>query len=77
MSVAADVNATQVRPKNRLPKCPFCPDCDWVRRTRLQWYESLLWVFGVRPFVCLQCWRRFYDFRREVRSSLQSRKETR
>ena len=77
MHVAVDVSPAQIRPKNWPPRCPFCPDSDWVRQTRLQWYELLLWFFGVRAFVCLQCWRRFYALRGGMRFGPQSRKEVR
>lgn len=64
MHGATEVERGRVRRKGRHLECPFCPDSDWVRQTRLQWYDSLLWAFGIRPFVCLQCWRRFYALRK-------------
>jgi hypothetical protein len=77
MNRTADVKQMRAQSLDKRQRCPACPECDWVRRSRFQWQDLLFLPFGLRPYRCLQCWHRFYVFRGEMRSSLQGRKETR
>jgi hypothetical protein len=43
-------------------RCPFCIESDWVRPSLLRWYDLLPWVVGIKPYRCMQCFRRFRIF---------------
>lgn|GEM_PF-5487437 len=61
----------------RSRQCPFCLECDWMRRDWYHWYDLLFVLFALRPFRCLSCWSRIYVLSWEMRSDLPSKKEAR
>jgi len=62
--------------RNRTRRCPYCGSHNVVRSSRYDIFEKMvLPIFLLRPFRCLKCEERHYDFVSSRRMKLGPGKE--